>query len=135
MTDGNITWYVKESGKGNSLNDIVSHLPGVHNATLGAAMGIARVASANLSAHHHRGHARIEVDRHPNASARTPDWYVYLTDADPGGSVKGVWRNQMDRSAMAIEFGWTTKKGTEVKGLNILGGAMNRAAARYRGPK
>jgi hypothetical protein len=41
----------------------------------------------------------------------------------------------MDRSAMSIEFGWTTKKGKEVPGLHILGGAMNRAVARYRGPK
>lgn len=134
MADHDIEWLVRESGKNGSLNDIVSHMPGVHNAVLGAAMGIARVASANLSAHRHRGDARIEVDRHPNASSKTPDWYVYLVDRDPGSSVK-VWRNSMDRSAMSIEFGWTTKKGTEVKGLHILGNAMQRAAARYRGPK
>jgi hypothetical protein len=134
VPNGTIDWYVKEYGK-NGLGDIVSHQPGVHDATLGAAMGMARVAAANLSAHHDKGHARIEVDRHPNHGKRTPDWYVYLTDTDPGGNVTGVWRNQMDRSAMSIEFGWTTKKGKEVPGLHILGGAMKRAVARYRGPK
>jgi hypothetical protein len=134
MADGDIEWYVKEYGKKTSLSHIVSHFPGVDAAVLGAAMGMARVASANLSAHRHRGDARIEVDRHPNKGKDTPDWYVYLVDRDPGGSVK-VWRNQMDRSAMSIEFGWTTKNGTEVPGLNILGGAMDRAARRYRGPK
>jgi len=131
-----IEWFYPEKGKGvdKSISDIVTHFPGVEGAVHTAANSMASDAWATLMRHHRTGAAHIEVARHPRASARTPDLYVYLLDRDPGGNVK-VWRNLMDRSAMSIEFGWTTKGGKEVPGLNILGGAMARAAARYGGSR
>ncbi|MGZ4659750.1 MAG: DUF5403 family protein [Arthrobacter sp.] len=127
----------------NSVEDTVSHLEPVHAAVKRKAYALGAEAEAHLAAHHRTGAAHIKVDRHPHAGARTPDWYVYLVDRDPGGSVKGVWRNQQDRSAMSIEFGWTQtrafgKKMAQPKhhdGLHILGDAIGRAAARYTGPK
>lgn len=129
MSDDHIIeWLTPERGK-NSVEDIVSHMPGTRSAVMGAAMGIARDASANLSAHYRKGNAYIEVE---GAPPRKLDAYVYLRDSDPGGEGRGG-RNKNDRSAMSIEFGWTTKKGKEVPGLHILGNAMRRAASRYRG--
>lgn len=130
---GDIHWYLPEHGR-NGLNDLVSHMGGVRNAVQYEAWGLAREASMAMAAHRHRGRAHVEMGRHPNASPRTPDWYVYLRDADPGG--EGIaGKNKGDRSAMSIEFGWTTKNGNEVPGLHILGGVMKRAARKYRGPR
>lgn len=123
-----IEWLTPDRGK-NSVEDIVSHFPGVREAVMGAAMGMARDASANLSLHYRKGNAFIEVE---GAPPRKLDAYVYLRDADPGGEGK-AGRNRRDRSAMSIEFGWTTKTGKDVKGLHVLGNAMKRAASRYRG--
>lgn len=138
VPDGTIEWYHKErGGRGpeSSTGAVVSHLPGVKNALANQARGMANQAWLVLSWHRHTGAARIEVEKH------NLDWYVLLTDADPGGNVKGVWQNQMDRSAMSIEFGWTQthvfgkklKKPIHHDGLNILGGVMDRAARRYGG--
>lgn len=125
-----IEWYGPERGKG-SVESHVSHMDGTRAAVLGAAMGIGRDAAANLRAHYRRGNAYIEVE---GAPPRKLDAYVYLRDSDPGGEGK-AGKNKFDRSAMSIEFGWTTKKGKEVPGLHILGNAMKRAAARNRGLK
>lgn len=125
-----IDWYGPTSGK-DSVESHVSHMDGTRRAVLGAAMGMGRDAAANLSAHHRRGNAYIEVE---GAPPRKLDAYVYLRDADPGGEGRGG-RNIHDRSAMSIEFGWTTKKGKEVPGLHILGHAMRRAASKYRGAR
>lgn len=125
-----IEWYGPDRGKG-SVEDTVSHMPEVRRAVFGKAMGMGREAAMALSAHRHRGNAFIEVE---GAPPRLLDAYIYLRDADPGG--EGIaGRNKADRSAMSIEFGWTTKKGKEVPGLHILGGVMHRAARRYRGPR
>jgi hypothetical protein len=139
-----IEWYFPESGKGvdKSINDIVSHMPQVERAIQVAAVKIAIDATARLSAHRHKGKAEVEIARHPNASERTMDWYVYLRDADPGGEGK-AGKNKYDRSAMSIEFGWTQThafgrklaKPIDHPGLNILSDAMNRAASKYRGPR
>jgi hypothetical protein len=142
-----ITWLqpsgapAPDRGKG-SVEDTVSHLTKVKDAVHKKALTIGRDAQAKLAGHRRKGNAHIEVGRHENASADTPDWYVYLKDEDPGGDVNGVWRNQADRSAMSIEYGWTQRKafGKKLKepirheGLHILGGAMQRAVNRYRGP-
>lgn len=125
-----IEWYGPERGKG-SVESHVSHMDGTRAAVLGAAMGIGRDAAANLSAHYRRGNAYIEVE---GAPPRKLDAYVYLRDSDPGGEGKGG-KNKNDRSAMSIEFGWTTKNGKFVPGLHILGNAMKRAAAKNRGLK
>ena len=125
-----IEWYGPERGKG-SVESHVSHMDGTRAAVLGAAMGIGRDAAANLSAHYRRGNAYIEVE---GAPPRKLDAYVYLRDSDPGGEGKGG-KNKNDRSAMSIEFGWTTKNGEFVPGLHILGNAMKRAAAKNRGLK
>lgn len=139
-----IEWYYPEFGQfpKESINDIVSHLPGVKAAVHGKAMGLGREAAAALGRHHKTGVAHIEVGRHPKARARTPDWYVYLRDRDPGGGGIGNAKgNKRDRSAMSIEFGWTQTHVFGKKlavpihhdGLNILGGVIARAAARHRG--
>jgi hypothetical protein len=134
--EGDIEWYYPESGKGvdASINDIISHIPGVEREIQHKARSLGSEAWVQLLWHRHTGAAKIEVSRHPSASPRTPDWYVYLLDADPGGG-NYVRKNRMDRSAMSIEFGWTTKSGKRVDGLNILGSVMDRAARKYRGPK
>ena len=123
-----IEWYGPERGK-NSVEAHVSHMDGTRAAVLGAAMGMARDASANLSLHYRKGNAYIEVE---GAPPRKLDAYVYLRDSDPGGEGR-AGKNRHDRSAMSIEFGWTTKTGKDVKGLHILGNAMRRATSRYRG--
>lgn len=123
-----IEWWTPDRGI-NSVESIVSHMPGTRAAVMGAAMGIGRDASANLSLHYRKGNAYIEVE---GAPPRKLDAYVYLRDSDPGGEGR-AGRNKADRSAMSIEFGWTTKKGKEVPGLHVLGHAMRRAASRYRG--
>ena len=123
-----IEWYGPDRGP-HSVESHVSHMDGTRSAVFGAAMGMGRDASANLSAHYRKGNAFIEVE---GAPPRKLDSYVYLRDADPGGEGKGG-RNTTDRSAMSIEFGWTTKTGKDIKGLHILGNAMNKAASRYRG--
>ena len=141
MADGDIDWYVKERGK-DGLGDIVSHMPEVERAVQVAAVKIAIDATARLAGHRDKGRAEVEIARHPNPGARTPDWYVYLKDADPGGEGK-AGKNRYDRSAMSIEFGWTQTHAfgrklaqpVEHEGLHILEGAMNRAARKYRGPK
>lgn len=130
MADHIIEWYGPERGS-KSVESYVSHLPGTRSAVMGAAMGMGRDAAANLSAHYRKGNAFIEVE---GAPPRKLDAYVYLRDSDPGGEGKGG-RNRNDRSAMSIEFGWTTKAGKEVPGLHILGGAMRRASSRYRGAR
>ena len=123
-----IEWLTPDRGI-HSVEGIVSHMPGTRSAVLGMAMGLGRDAAANLAAHYRKGNAYIEVE---GAPPRKLDAYVYLRDSDPGGEGKGG-KNMNDRSAMSIEFGWTTKKGRDIKGLHILGNAMNRAASRYRG--
>lgn len=138
LPDGVIDWYYPEYGKGldKSISDIVTHLPGVDQAIQFKAMGMAREASMALLAHRHKGRANITVGRHPNADARTMDWYVYLNDDDPGGEgIADLKGNIHQRSAISIEFGWNTKSGKRVDGLHILGGVMKRAAGKYRGPK
>jgi hypothetical protein len=132
----NIEWYFPERGKGidKSISDIVTHFPGVEREIRLKANSMASEAWVQLLWHHKSGAAKVEVGRHPNDTPRSPDWYVYLKDADPGGEGK-AGRNKYQRSAMSIEFGWTTKKGTDVPGLNILGSVMHRAAAKYGGPR
>jgi hypothetical protein len=130
VPNGTIDWYVTEYGHG-GLGDIVSNQDGVRKAVQGKAEGMAREAAALLSVHRHRGNAAINVT---GAPPRMLDAYVELRDADPGGEGK-AGKNKMDRSAMSIEFGWTTKTGKEVPGLHILGTVMKRAARKYRGPK
>ncbi len=145
--DHTITWLTPSgapaSDRGrNSVEDTVSHLDAVHAAVRRKADAMAREAQLGLLRHHRTGGARVEVARHPSPGARTPDWYVYLRDADPGG--EGVaGKNKRDRSAMSIEFGWTQthafgkkmKKPVHHDGLNILGDVIDRAAARYTGPQ
>lgn len=126
--DHAIEWFGPDKGI-NSVESHVSHMDGTRRAVMGAAMGMARDASANLSMHYRKGNAYIEVE---GAPPRKLDAYVYLRDSDPGGEGR-AGRNKGDRSAMSIEFGWVTKKGKPVKGLHVLGHAMRRAAGRYRG--
>ena len=128
MADHEIDWYVPERGPG-GLGDIVSNQDGVRRAVQGKAEGMAREAAAGLARHHGKGNAHINV---VGAPPRKLDAYVELRDADPGGEGK-AGKNKRDRSAMSIEFGWTTKNGHEVPGLHILGHVMNRAAGRYAG--
>lgn len=145
-----IEWYYPQRGKivDGSFNDILSHFPKVEEAIQVAAIKLAIDAGAQLAKHHRSGSAEIQIARHPEAGARTMDWYVYLKDADPGGvwrdsTGKGTPGNIPDRSAMSIEFGWIQthafgkKLAAPVKheGLHILKGAMDRAAGRYRGPR
>jgi hypothetical protein len=133
-----IEWFGPDRGKG-SVEDIVSHAGPTRAAVYGKAIGMGREASMNLARHRRTGAAHVTVGRHPHAGARTPDWYVYLKDADPGGAVKGVWRNQADRSAMSIEFGWTQTHVFGEKlaepihhdGLHILGWVFERAVSQY----
>jgi hypothetical protein len=134
MGNHNIEWYYPESGQGvdKSINDIVSHQPGVDRAVKLKANSIASTAWVQLLWHHRTGGAHVEVARHPRARSRTPDWYVYLRDADPGGEGK-AGKNRYDRSAMSIEFGWVSKKGKKVEGLHVLRNAMEIAARKYRG--
>lgn len=121
-----------------SVEDTVSHLDATRAAVYGKALGLAREASAKLAGHHRTGAAQVTVSRHPKKGPRTPDWYVFLRDADPGGEGK-AGKNKIDRSAMSIEFGWTQTHafGKKLKapihhdGLHILGWAFERAVSRY----
>jgi hypothetical protein len=144
MADHEIEWYYPEFGQipDGSINDIVSHIPGVKTAVHLKANSLASEAWMSLMWHHKTGAAHIEVGRHPKAGARSPDWYVYMRDRDPGGEGIGNAKgNRRDRSAMSIEFGWDQthvfgrklKKPIHHDGLNILGGVIARAAARHRG--
>lgn len=119
---GEVEWYGPETGRG-SLDDTVSHMPGVRRAVESGAKKIGRHAEMLLSAHHKTGASKIELE---GAPPRLLDWYVLLTDPDPGGEGKGG-KNKRDRSAMSIEFGWTDKDGEFHDGLHILGQAMNSA--------
>jgi hypothetical protein len=141
-----IEWYYPEHGQipNGTINDIVSHLPGVEREVKLKANSMASEAWLQLMWHHKTGAAHIEVARHPKASARTPDWYVYMRDRDPGGEgIGNATGNKRDRSAMSIEFGWTQTHvfGRKLKepihhdGLHILGSVMDRAAAKYKGPR
>jgi hypothetical protein len=116
---GDVEWYGPERGR-NSVEDVVSHLPGVRAALAGKAMGMAREAAALLAVHHRKGQAYIDV---VGAPPRKLDWYIHLRDADPGGKGK-AGKNRADRSAMSIEFGWVTKSGKHVEGLHILGNVI-----------
>lgn len=141
MGEHDIEWLTPEGapakrrGK-DSVESTVSHLEGVKLAVDGKAMGMAREASMELLSHRKTGGARVEMGRHPNPGAETPDWYVYLVDMDPGG--EGKAGNRRDRSAMSIEFGWTQthafgkklKRPVHHDGLHILGGVMKRAVRR-----
>lgn len=127
-----------------SVEDTVSHLGPVHAAVHRKASSMAFEAAAKLAAHRRKGNAYIELARHENASERTPDWYIYLRDVDPGGGAgEYVFKNRLDRSAMSIEFGWTQTRAFGKKlaapihhdGLHILGGVMERAINRYTGPQ
>jgi len=132
-----IEWYGPTSGRG-SVEDVVSHLGPTRAAVYGKALGMGREASAALAGHRRTGAAHVTVGRHPHAGRRTPDWYVYLKDADPGGEGM-AGKNRQDRSAMSIEFGWTQthafgRKLAEPRhhdGLHILGWAFERAVSRY----
>lgn len=135
---GRIVWKHKaKGGRGpeSTTGAVVSHLPGTRTALHNMAMKMGHEAAMGLALHRRTGAAHIEVEKHDL------DWYVMLTDRDPGGSVYGVWQNQMDRSAMSIEFGWTQTHvfGKKLKqpihhdGLHILDGVMKRAASRYGG--
>lgn len=118
-----IEWYGPNRGL-NSVEDIVSHMPGVRMAVDVKARAMGREAEALLAMHFRTGSAHVDVARHPRPGARTPDWYIYLRDADPGG--EGKPGNRRDRSAMSIEFGWVRKDGRTVAGLHILGKVMGR---------
>jgi hypothetical protein len=119
----NIQWYGPRSGKG-SVEDVVSHLAPVRKAIYGKATGMGREAAMALARHHLTGAAHINVTLSPPYEL---DATVEMHDADPGGG-----RPSKDRSALSIEFGHTTKDGTEVPGLHILGNVMNRAVGRAR---
>lgn len=140
----NIEWFYPERGTGidKSINDIVSHFPGVERAVRLKANSMASEAWIQLLWHNKTGAAHIAVGRHPGASARTPDWYVYMKDADPGG--EGIaGKNRWDRSAIGIEFGHVQTsrfgvklpKPVKVEGLHILANVMDRAARKYSGPR
>lgn len=143
----NIEWFGPDRGEG-SVEDIVSHLGPTRKAVHKKAISMGREAEVLLAAHHRLGHASIQVDRFrgPNGpGARTPDWYVYLQDMDPGGEWHGAGHSDgiPHRSAMSMEFGWTQThafgkklaKPIPHKGLGILGQVMGRAISRYTGPQ
>jgi hypothetical protein len=78
--------------------DIVAHLPGVKAAVGNVADGIEVRARANLAAHYHRGHSRIDRTRQ---------------DTD-------VLVSLVDRAALSIEFGHTARNGRPVEGLYVI---------------
>lgn len=132
-TDHVIDWYhPARGGRGpeSSTGAVISHLPGVKAALSEEAHSLGVQAEMALAGHRKTGAAQIEVEHH------ALDWYVKLTDPDPGGN--GF---RQDRSAMSIEFGWhqTHAFGHRLKqpihhdGLHILQGVIDRAAARHRG--
>lgn len=144
MGDFNIEWLTPAGtpaplkGAG-SVEDTAAHTWATWRAVQTKARSMAHDAEAHLALHHRTGAAHIDV---VGAPPRKLDAWVVLRDADPGGEGR-AGKNRADRSAMSIEFGWTqthafgrrmaTPKHHD--GLNILGGAMDRAIARYGGPR
>ncbi|HEX9087699.1 MAG TPA: DUF5403 family protein [Arthrobacter sp.] len=129
-----IDWYHPARGGGRrgpevSTGAVVSHLPGVRAAVVAQARSIASDAWLQLLFHRKTGAASIEVIAPPTTEL---DAHVALHDTDPGGQGKGG-KNKHKRSAMSIEFGWTTKNGKHVEGLHILQNAIDHAARRYGG--
>lgn len=122
-----------------SVEDTVSYTWGAWRAVQTKARSMGMEAEAHLLAHRRSGGARIRV---VGAPPRKLDAWVVLEDVDPGGEGR-AGKNKADRSAMSIEFGWTQthafgKRLTVPKhhdGLHILGGVMERAQARYTGPR
>jgi hypothetical protein len=150
MSDHIIEWLSPDGtpspddGEG-SVEETAAHTWATWRAVQKMANHMALQAQANLSAHHRRGNAKIVVT---NSPPRYLDAWVSLEDNDPGGR----WRNSTgrgkaanigDRSAMSIEFGWTQTHmmGKRLQhpvhhdGLDILGGVMRAAIARYGGPQ
>lgn len=128
----NIHWYhPARGGRGpnSSTAAVVSHLPGVRLAVQEQARGMASDAWLTLLFHRKTGAASIEVVAPPTTEL---DAHVVLHDTDPGGNGKGG-PNRHKRSAMSIEFGWTTKNGKHVEGIHALQHAIDRATARYGG--
>jgi len=113
-----ITWF-------GNVESTVSHLEPVRKAVIGKAIGMGREAAGALARHRKTGAAHINVTLPPTYKL---DATVEMHDADPGGA-----NPSKDRSALSIEFGHTAKDGTEVPGLHILGGVMNRAIGRAKG--
>ena len=117
MTARGIDWTVPLAGPG-GINDIVANLSGVQgemDQILADALGH---ASSELAAHHHDGHAQVEVEKWG------PDRALILSDE----------RGQA--AAMTIEFGrhrpknQMGEKQSQSKGLFIL-----RNALRYKRKK
>jgi hypothetical protein len=90
---------------------------------------MASTAWLTLLFHRQTGAASVEVIAPPTTEL---DCHVALHDTDPGGNGKGG-PNKHKRSAMSIEFGWTTKNGKHVEGIHALQHAINVAASRYGG--
>lgn len=129
-----INWYHPErGGRGpeSSTGAVVSHLPGVRAEVQAKARSMASTAWLQLLFHRQTGAATIRVIAPPRTDL---DAHVVLHDTDPGGEGK-AGKNKHKRSAMSIEFGWTTKNGKDVEGLHILGNAMDQAVRRYTGSR
>lgn len=129
---GKVEWYGPEHGRG-SLDDTVSHLPGVRKSIEQGARKIYRHAQLLHSAHSKTGDSKIELEGSP---PHLLDWYVLLTDVERGNWGEGGDDDEgapsnPDRSAMSIEFGWTDKHGNVHEGLHILGRAMNAAVRKH----
>jgi hypothetical protein len=143
MAEHPIDWYQEEFGEG-SLSDIVSHQPGVLRAVDRKARTMGQHAEMLLARHRRKGHASIEVIRHPRFTPGTPDWYVIMKDPDPGGEDRSGGPLPGFRSAMSIEFGWNQITGfngarlpapIHHEGLHILGAVMVNHLIRYTGPR
>jgi hypothetical protein len=149
LGDFNIEWLTPDgrpaTDRGrDSVEDTVSHLGKVEAAVERKAESLKRDAEVHLLLHRRKGNAKVEIGRfEPTPGERTPDWYVYMKDEDPGGINHTGAGDTIYRSVRSIEFGWiqTHAFGRELdapiphKGLRILGGAMDRAVARYSGPQ
>jgi hypothetical protein len=129
-------WYEqfgKDRGKG-SIGDYVAHMDGVRLELQAVAVRAFIRAQMELAVHHRTGTAHVKIEHAP---MHLLDWYVLLTDVDPGG--EGKPGNHQDRSVMSIEFGWhQTRRMAKHKGgarhgqrtfghdgLHILGKAMD----------
>lgn len=84
-------------------NDIVAHLRGVKDAVGEEAGEIATRARRVLAQHHYTGASRIVV------TTQDTDRIVWL----------------VDRAALSIEFGHTTRHGRDVEGVHALGRAVD----------
>lgn len=121
--------YGKDRGAG-SIGDLVSHMDGVRFELQSTAVKIFTAAQAELLVHRRTGEARIRIE---GAPPHKLDWYVLLEVPDKGGIPHGP--NVADRTAMAIEFGWTQthafgkklRNPVKHEGLHILRNAMGRA--------